>query len=168
MARAYEGLTMPQRIALAFHHLADDNELEVLRLRDTIPRQSFGSPMRTLEHGIERWRAIAAYFGVMHWRLRSLCNEARFAAHVAMNPDLPKVPPDAPYDLLMRAAAIEAQIMALDRALDMVCAEHGLDPADIRKVNAITHHRPLMPSCLPDTAFVNEQLEILREAIDGW
>jgi len=164
MARAYEGLTMPERVALAFHFHAHDNELEVLRLRDAIPKSCMGRPMQALAYGIERWRSIAAFFAINHWRLRTLVNEARLASHMALNhPDPKKVPRDAPFVLVQHALEVEAKVIALDRALDTVCAEHGVDPADIRHVSATQPYCSLVPKLDPDVAFEQEMAAAMRE-----
>jgi len=165
MTRAYEGLTMPERVALAFHFHAHDNELEVLRLRDAIPKSAVRH-VQTLANGIERWRSIAAFFAINHWRLRTLVNEARLASHMALNhPDSKKVPQDAPVVLVEHAFEVEAKVVALDRALDSVCSENGIDPTDIRHVSATEPYRSLVPTLEPDAAFEREMTEAMREAL---
>lgn len=165
MTRAYEGLSMPEGVALAFHFHAHDNELEVLRLRDAIPKSSVGRPMQALAYGIERWRSIAAFFAINHWRLRTLANEARLATHMALNPDRENVPSDVPFTLVQYAVEIEAKVAALDRALDAVCAENGVDPADVRHVSATEPYRSLMPNLTPDERFELEMAVAMREAL---
>lgn len=164
MVRAYEGLSMPQRVAMAFHFHAHDNELEVLRLRDAIPKNAVGRPMQALAYGIDRWRCIAAFFAINYWRLRSLANEAIIATHMAANPDFENVPEDATLALVDHAIGLQARLAALDRALDTVCAENGIDPADIRHVSA-TEPYLMMPKLEPDTAFEHEMATAMRAAI---
>jgi len=167
MTRAYEGLSIPERVALAFHFHAHDNELEVLRLRDAIPKSKMARPMQALAYGIERWRSIAAFFAINHWRLRALVNEARLAYHMALNhPDTDDVPHDAPSILVQHALEVEAKVVALDRALETVCAENGIDPADIRHVSATEPYRSLIPKLEPDAAFQREMTGAMRNALD--
>lgn len=166
MGRAYEGLSMPQRVALAFHFHARDNELEVLRLRDAIPKSAGGQPMQELAYGIERWRSIAAFFAINYWRLRSLANEAIIATHMAANPNLENVPADAPLALVDTAIGLQARLVALDRALDTVCAENGIDPADIRHVSA-TEPYLMIPKLEPEPAFEHEMATAMRTAISN-
>lgn len=165
MGRAYEGLSMPERVALAFHFHAHDNELEVLRLRDAIPKSAVGRPMQALAYGVERWRSVSAFYAINYWRLRALANEAIVAMHMTASPGLEKMPADAPWTLVDHAIALHARLVALDSALDTVCAENGIDPADIRHVSASEPYL-LMPNVEPEAGFEREMVEAMRTAIE--
>lgn len=129
-----------------------------------VPKSSVGRPLQALAYGIERWRSIAAFFAINHWRLRTLTNEARLASHMALNSDLEGVPKDAPLILVQQAFDIEAKVVALDRALEAVCAENGIDPEDIRRLSATEPCRSLMPSLSPDVQFEREMVTAMQEA----
>lgn len=164
MNRAYEGLTMSERVALAFHFHARDNELEVLRLRDALPREAKGRAIQALAYGIERWRSVAAFYGVNYWRLRALANEAIVATHIAANREPANAPEGATLTLVDHAIDLQSRLVALDRALIAVCSENGIDPADIRYVSA-TEPYLLMSKVERDTTFENEIIATMRAAI---
>ena len=138
---AYKGLNADQLAALAFHYLADENELEFKRVASAVPSQDYHyrCPDETYQAKLDGLTRLAAHWSTEYWRLRCRKSEILGAALVALRrigdkkgDDLIAAEERAD-DLLYAHEQAEIALLSLDAALDAVCQDKGVDPSDMRK-----------------------------------
>ncbi len=130
LTKAYRGLTADQLAALAFHYSAQANELELERVASSAPKGLYRLPADYLAR-LDGLTRLSAFWSIEHWRLRARKAEILGAALAAIRRGEAFEKTD---DLLYAHEQAEAHLLALDGALLAICKEHGIDPADVRRM----------------------------------
>lgn len=159
--KVYAGLTNRERAAIAFKFMADANEVEVARVADAVPRKSYIALEFDFRDGVDRLILLASCWCAMHWRLRADLAETKWALLAAPNVDKSEwVLP-----LFDRAQKCETRLLALDRALEQVCAGHGIDAVAVRKVGGAEPFDPLSTGLEPDVEYEREITDAMRRVV---
>lgn len=147
LTRAYRGLTADQLAALAFHYMAGANDLEFKRVADAVPLKDYRCPDIAYQARLDGFTRFAAYWAIEHWRLRTRKAEMLGAALAAIRrgEDFEKTD-----DLLYAHEQAESYLLALDAALLAICADNGIDPADVRRIAGTKAYKPMREDMTAD------------------
>ena len=153
LTKTYRGLTADQLAALAFHYICEGNALEFKRLGDAVPRKDYNCPDVAYQARLDGFTRFAAYWAVEHWRLRTRKAEMLGAALAAIRrgEDFEKTD-----DLLYAHEQAESCLLALDASLLAICAEHGLDADDVRRMAGAEAFKPMREGMTPDADYLAE------------
>ena len=151
LTRAYCGLTADQLAALAFHYISEGNALEFKRLGDAVPRKDYNCPDVAYQARLDGFTRFAACWAIVHWRLRCHKAEMLGAALVTNRRGENFEKAD---DLLYAHERAESCLLALDAALVAICAEHGLDAADVRRMACTEAFKPMREGTTPDADYL--------------
>lgn len=150
LTKAYRGLNADQSAALAFHYISEGNALEFKRLGDAVPRKDYNCPDVAYQARLDGFTRFAACWAIEHWRLRCYKAEMLGAALAASRRD-----DDEKADTLLDAhERAESCLLALDVALAAICAEHGLDAADVRRMAGTEAFEPMREGMTPDADYL--------------
>jgi hypothetical protein len=163
LAKLYEDLTERERARLAFHYLANDNEAEVDRIVATIPRETFRVPAAGFMDYFDGCRWMAVLWSVNHWIARQRVSAATAAVLVGFH----RKDDDLVDEMTERVRVWESSLVALDDALDAVCKEHDIDPADIRRLTDAEPYSAIRPDVKPDPEIFELRKQQLETAISG-
>jgi hypothetical protein len=130
LTKAYRGLTADQLAALAFHYSADANELELSRVADAVPLKEYRCPDVNYQVRLDGFTRFSACWSIEHWRLRCRKAELLGGALAALR----RGDDEKADELLDAHEYAEKCLLALDGALLTICKEHGIDPADVRRM----------------------------------
>jgi len=147
IAKAYRGLTADQLAALAFHYMTGANDLEFKRVADAVPLKDYRCPDVAYQARLDGFTRLAACWAIEHWRLR--CHKAEMLgaalAAIRRGEDFEKTD-----DLLFAHEQAESCLLALDAALLTICADNGIDPADVRKMAGAEPFKPMREGMTAD------------------
>lgn len=150
LTKAYRGLNADQSAALAFHYISEGNALEFKRLGDAVPRKDYNCPDVAYQARLDGLTRFAACWAIEHWRLRCHKAEMLGAALVANRRN-----DDEKADNLLDAhERAESCLMALDVALAAICADHGLDADDVRRMAGTEDFKPMREGMAPDADYL--------------
>ena len=150
LTKAYRGLNADQSAALAFHYISEGNALEFKRLGDAVPRKDYNCPDVAYQARLDGFTRFAACWAIEHWWLRCHKAEMLGAALAASRGN-----DDEKADTLLDAhEQAESCLLALDAALATVCAEHGLDAADVRRMAGTEAFLPMREGMTPDADYL--------------
>jgi len=150
MTKAYRGLNADQSAALAFHYISEGNALEFKRLGDAAPRKDYNCPDEAYQARLDGFTRFAACWAIEHWRLRCHKAEILGAALAASRRN-----DDEKADTLLDAhEQAETYLLALDAALQTICADNGIDPADVRKRAGTEPFKPMREGMTPDADYL--------------
>lgn len=147
LTRAYRGLTADQLAAVAFHYLAGANELEFERVSVAVPLKDYRAPDVAYQARLDGFTLFAAYWAIEHWRMRTRKAEMLGVALAAIRrgEELEKTD-----DLLYAHEQAEGCLLALDATLLAICADNGIDPADVRRMAGTEPFKPMREGIAPD------------------
>lgn len=151
LTRAYKGLSADQLAALAFHYMADANELEFTRVESAVPRDVYRCP--DLEYQVRRdaFFRFATLWAIEHWRMR--CRKAELLGAAVVQARRGDDPEKAD-DLLYAHEQAEKALLALDAALVAICKDRGIEPNDVRKIAGVEAFTPSRAELTPDAETV--------------
>lgn len=150
LTKAYRGLNADQSAALAFHYISEGNALEFKRLGDAVPRKDYNCPDVAYQARLDGFTRFAACWAIEHWRLRCHKAEMLGAALTASRRN-----DDEKADTLLDAhERAGSYLLALDVALVAVCADHGLDAADVRRMAGTEAFKPMREGMTPDADYL--------------
>jgi hypothetical protein len=161
IAKLYDGLTDQERARLAFHFLAHDNEAEVDRIVATVPREVFRVPAAGFMDYFDGCRWMAVLWSVNHWIARQRVSVATAGVLVGFA----RKDHDIIDEMSERVRAWESSLVALDDALDAVCKDHDIDPADIRRLTDAEPYFSIRPSAKPDPEIFELRKQQLESAL---
>jgi hypothetical protein len=109
---------------------------------------------------MDGFKHFAACWAIEHWRMRCHKAEVLGAALVAnrRGDDFEKAD-----DLLYAHERAESCLLALDAALVAICAEHGLDAADVRRMAGTEAFNSRRKSAKPDADYLAAVQSALAE-----
>ena len=116
-----------------------------------MPLKDYRCPDVAYQARLDGFTRFAAYWAIEHWRLRCRKAEMLGAALAAIRRGDEFEKTD---DLLYAHEQAESGLLALDAALATVCAEHGLDAADVRRVAGTEAFKPMREGLAPDCEYL--------------
>ena len=130
VTKMYDNLTNKERAALAFHYMTDMNETELARIEATVPRHAY----RCVDLEYQSWLAsfvhVACVWAIEYWQTKVRKVAATGAGlHLAGRGEYEKA--DAWFD---ESNVWDSRLTALDRALEAMCEEHGVDADSVRRL----------------------------------
>lgn len=146
IAKAYRGLTADQLAALAFHYMTGANDLEFKRVADAVPLKDYRCPDVSYQARLDGFTRFAAYWAIEHWRLRTRKAEMLGGALAAL-----RRRNDEQADAMIEAhEQAESYLLALDAAMQAICADNNIDPADVRRMAGAEPFKPMREGMTPD------------------
>ena len=133
LERLYQGLTPKETATLVFTHLSRGNAAEADRIRDLVPMKVYRLPDPEHVDHFERLRRATLYYAMECWRYQARCYAATavmfnaYHSHAAEDEERGQVCFEA-------WQVWETRLLSLDCALEAVCAKHGVDVADVRRM----------------------------------
>ncbi|MHB8391724.1 MAG: hypothetical protein ACYDBH_19455 [Acidobacteriaceae bacterium] len=152
-SKLYAVMTPKELAVLAFNHIGATDNSEVTRIERAVPRRTY----QIADHEFRLWSfsigSLSQVFGLWHWQYRFQVMEA---AHALRFPEPVPEGLDAE-SILGRIKDAESLLLALDRVLDELCAEHGIDPSKVRSSSSAEPYQPVT-----ETEAKVEHIEFLR------
>jgi hypothetical protein len=146
LVKTYRGLTAEQLAVLAFHYMADANTLEFKRILDAVPLKGYRCPDVAYQARLDGLTRFAACWAIEHWRARARKAECLGGALAALHRGK-----DDEADALLEAhEQAERHLLALEGALVAICADNGIDPADVRRIAGAEAFTPRRKGIEPD------------------
>jgi hypothetical protein len=121
---------------LVYTHLSRGNVAEADRIRDLVPMKVYRLPDPDHVDHFERLRRATLYYAMERWRYQAHC----YAASGVM---LHGYKSENERDQERSQQCFEAwqlwetRLLSLDSALESVCAKHGVDIADVRRMAGV-------------------------------
>ena len=163
ITKLYENLGERERARLAFHYQAVGNEEEVDRIVATVPRETFRVPAAGFMDYFDGCRWMAVQWSVNHWIARHRVAAGNAGALVG----LARKDDDLIDQMTEHVRVWEGALVALDDALDVVCAAHNIDPADIRRLTETEPYVSMRPDVKPDLEIFELRKQQLENALSG-
>jgi hypothetical protein len=152
VTKMYDKLTNKERAVLAFRYMLDMNETEIERIEATVPHHTY----RGMDLEYQSWRhvlvSLAFMWAIEYWQFY-VRKVAAIAAALRIAGRGEPEEEEARFDMV---AHWSARLVALDRALDAVCEEHGFDAECIRKLAGAGTLPPLLDDIASDEDFQAE------------
>ncbi|MHB8622072.1 MAG: hypothetical protein ACYC9J_00440 [Sulfuricaulis sp.] len=141
----YDRLTPRELAAIAFHYYATpgDTERELQQIYDAVPRRDYSGLDLEFKNWDIAFIGFATTWSLLYWQVR--CRDMALMGYwlgVQAQKDKTHVIPLIDYALW----EIAGQLLALDRVLEDICAEHGIDPADVRWIADTEPYKPIIKS----------------------
>lgn len=136
LERLYEGLSPKETATLVYSHLSRGNVAEADRIRDLVPMKVFRliDPEHT-DH-FERLRRATLYFAMERWRYQAHCSAASgIVVHFYKSEN--EQDQERSQQCFAAWRVWETRLLSLDAALEAVCAKHGVDIADVRRMAGV-------------------------------
>lgn len=149
ITKLYEGLTNKERAALAFCCLTENNKVELDRITARVPRATYVCLDLEYRTWIETFYHLARLWAIEHWQIyaRKLA-EIALAQHHLKRGELAETE-----SYLQLVEYRERQLLALDRAMEAVCQEHGFDMDSVRRIAGTAPFVPVHANTAPDAEF---------------
>ncbi|MBI2066832.1 MAG: hypothetical protein HYT77_02300 [Deltaproteobacteria bacterium] len=159
VAKLYGDLTNKERAALYFRYICDRNELEMDRVESSVPWKNYCC----IDFQYSDWRDsffhMALVWALDCWRLRT----RQWAAFALIHLLMQSGERDQAHEVMAEHKRLEARLLAMDRALEVTCAEHGLEAEAVRRLTGTPTFDPLFPELDPDSGYQAEvQLNLSR------
>jgi len=164
ITKMYDHLTNKERAMLAFRYMTEMNEVELDRIEATVPRHTY----QCLDLDYQSWLGLLFHFASA-WAIDYWQTYVKKVAATAVALDLSRrggelEQVEASFEKL---GEWEAQLVALDRALEAVCAEHGFDADSVRRWAGVGTFAPPHGNTEPDARLQAEMNEILSTFFRG-
>lgn len=145
VAKLYEKLTPSELATVALKHLFNGDHDEARRVANSVPRvQYIGNDLAYMRK-VLGFTSMADCWAGAAWRIRYEREKAyslslSFVLHPSIDPG-----GETLCRTVKRLVQRESDLMALDCALDAVCASAGIDPDGVRALHGIERFAPLEP-----------------------
>ena len=146
LIKLYAGLTDEERGKLAYTYLLQGNELERKRIESVMPNQNFIGLPDGYRHTIINLTNLMMSYAIVYWQQVAQC-VTLMAGAMALIHD---IDPKAYLPMIERFEAAEAALLAIEKAFDTVCLEHGLDAGAMRYMACKQYYTIAMPELKPD------------------
>lgn len=159
----YKAMTPCELGAVAFHYCTKEgSERELERIAHAVPHRSYRGPDITFKTSLEAYTEFAVVWGLGHWQLRYRAMAA-MGSMIALR--CQKSEARALQQTINALWRTEAELLAMDAVLEDLCPDHGLDPADVRR---ITDTEPYQPVITSDKLIANpEYRETMRTRLSA-
>jgi hypothetical protein len=136
LERLYEGLGPREGATLAFTHLSRGNVAAADQIRYSVPLKVYRLPDPEHVDHFARLQRFTLYYAMERWRYQAHCFAASgIVVHFYKSED----EEEQEHSQKCFDAWIHWQscLLSLDGALEAVCAQHGVDVADVRRMAGI-------------------------------
>jgi hypothetical protein len=136
LERLYEGLAPRETATLVFSHLSRGNVAEADRIRDLVPIKCYRMPDAEHTDWFERLRRFTLYYAMERWRYQAHCFAASgIVVHFYQSEN--EQDQERSQQCFDAWQVWETRLLSLDAALEAVCALHGVDIADVRRMAGV-------------------------------
>jgi len=139
IANLYEGLTNKELAALAFRYMTDTNELELKRVVAAVPIKAYECSDIEYQQWFNRFADMAAFWAIEYWRNYSQFLAALWVLHLM----IARKEWDEVQAMIDAPEKWESHLLALDRALLVICEEHRIDPDAVRRMAGTDPFNPV-------------------------
>jgi hypothetical protein len=129
ISKCYKGLDCKELASLAFIYCTKENKTEVERIMEAVPRATFSGPHVDYYRHANHYLIAATWWAIEHWKARYRHRLLLSAWGVFLESGNHEKANKARDD----ARTWESYLLALDRVLDGVGAQLGLDPDSVRR-----------------------------------
>jgi hypothetical protein len=157
----YAALTTKERARLAFLCASHGDTTEVDRISAGVEQVRYRGPDIEYLRWLVAFHDLAQRWAIEHWRLQSRASVAVGGANVYVS-DKALGPATLFLDIHEQ---MEERLVALDRALDAVCAEHGIDADAIRSLAETQRFSPHRAGPDGDAEYEAMMLERFRSLL---
>lgn len=150
--KLYPALSNKERAILAFNFYTEKNDLEIRRVESSVSRKTYTCPDIEYQDWLDGMFHLSLLWGLHHWRLSSQLMS--YLNIMGRHDDNLKA-----YQVRETAAKIfliQAQLLALDKALLSLCEQHHFEAEAIFKMAMATPFEPINLDVLPDNKFYEE------------
>jgi hypothetical protein len=146
----YTGLTNKERAALSFRYILDANEVELLRVGDTVQLKTYRCHDAEYSDCVQGFFTLASLWGLIYWQNYSslMASIALIHATIAGNTT------DDLNVVIGMAEYWKRRLLALNVALASICAEHGIDSDIVRRYADIEPDATKYADLLPDAEYL--------------
>jgi len=149
IAKLYRGLNNKERAALAFRYLTDTNELELNRVVAAVPLKAYTGVDAEYRAWFDGFFNLACLWSIEHGKAETRYFAALAGIHLMLSAgDIDKAK-----TMLEANMHWESCLLALDRALGAVCAEHGIDPDAVRRLAGVKSFVPMFDDVAVDEGY---------------
>jgi hypothetical protein len=165
LERLYEGLSPKETATLVYSHLSRGNIAEADRIRDLVPMKVYRLPDPEHTDHFERLRRATLYYSMERWRFQAHCYAASgIVVHFYQSEDEQD---QACSQQCFEAWQVwETRLLSLDAALESVCARHGVDIADVRRMAGVDGPYQVLGLGEVDPELVAEMVKTFNEVVD--
>ena len=162
-SKMYAQLTPAELGTLAVKYMVAGDERELGRIKSACPLKTYTMQDRAYIDRIESFLRMANAWGLLYWQHQHERMRAALCMSIALSQGTETE--EAEREMESRRFTLnfaEGCLLAMDVALDEVCAAHGFDPADARKIVDAKVFVPLKRSdVVPDPGILAEVKDLL-------
>jgi hypothetical protein len=172
ISKLYRDLANKEKANLAFVYRTESNEAEFRRIYASVPRAIFEGPSPEYSDWYNSIFAMASWWAIQHWKAHSNMGAASLAIHVFLNIDNDE--PDSKDAKEMARNSLDASIrweskvLALDRALDAICKEHGIDAQAVRRMAQTDRYDKALSFVKSNDNYEREVFNVLDSILAGY
>jgi hypothetical protein len=127
----------------------DEDELEIERVKSAVSWKSYDCIDFDYREWVDGFIHMASYWAIQHWQLCSRQMGTLALLHLLLK----REKEDQAEEAMIQLKLFESRLLALDRALEAVCEEHGLDIQAARNLAGTQPFDPMLPDLTPDAAY---------------
>ncbi len=161
--KMYAQLTPAELAPLAMKYMAAGDERELARIRSACPLKTYTMQDSAYIDRIESFLRMTNAWGLLYWQYQHERMRAALCMSIALSKGIETE--EAEQEMESRRFTLnfaESCLLAMDVALDEVCAAHGFDASDARKIVDAKVFVPLKRSnAAPDPGTLAEVKELL-------
>lgn len=130
ITKAYEGLNNKELATIAFHYLANINQVEMGRVGDAVASKTYKCKDAEFMRFYEGIFDMASLWSIEHWKAYARMLEVR----VELLIELKGNSKDEVMPLVEEFGRMEACLLAVDAAMLAVCEEHSIDADGVQRM----------------------------------
>jgi len=176
ITKLYAGLTDKERAALTFDYLMQGNELECNRIQASMPEQYYiGLPLE-YRRSLDSLTMIASLYAIEYWRSVALAYMFRVGHRAVFSYLMEKYTTNSQRvqspewqeseNLLKLFQRYEVMVLSIEKAVDELCADHGINQAAIRKMAGERNYEVI--GTPPDQPDLEPDASIVADLRRGW
>lgn len=164
VTKLYDSLNNKELAVMAFHYLVDGNDMEFERVASAVQWDSYRCADMEYRLWLDGLMHMASFWAIEYWqahcwRIASMSG-SQLAETMGRSEEA-------------RAFATahelwESRLLALDRALEAVCAEHRIDASAVRKQAGAEPFTPGRAGLAADPEYQTAMQESLFGVVTGW
>jgi hypothetical protein len=162
-SKMYAQLTPAELGTLAVKYMVAGDDRELARIKSACPLKTYTMQDSAYIDRIESFLRMANAWGLLYWQYQHERMQAALCLSLALHKGLDTEENESKFECRRMIFSItESCLLAMDVALDEVCAAHGFDAADVRKIVDAQVFVPLKRSNLvPDPETIAKVKDLL-------